>query len=215
MGRVLMCSVAPTSFKFDRTYRNAMEIPACAPGEVFSSTWIEDAVDYKVVYLGLGKDDKDVTPIPVMALDIAKDLLTNGDLEREGVWICPSSHPTEAEIEKAKDTRAVWLVKCVNDGNALYAKYGDRGIDQIPDFMKRAAKELGESCPWVLTGTTRKYQCEGCGTYVDNLRDGTPPAYCPNCKSVLNPERAAKLQQLDQSVKPATQPKEKAPQVGS
>lgn len=207
MDRVLMCSVSPYEYNFQRTYNNNLHIPKCESGKPFASVWIEDGLDNKMVYQGLKKEDREQVPVGIPALQIATDLLVNGELEREGVWICLSGKPTNTEIEKAQDTRMAWLLKCVSDGDKIYARVGSRGLDQIPDFMKRAVTELGEERDWVLSRATPKIECDGCGTMVRTLRDGSAPAYCPSCKSVLNEAKATELAAKAQRITEPAAPK--------
>ena len=201
-----MCSISPESYRFERSYKASYVVPACAQGEVFASLWIEDAEDMKMVYHGIAKRDHEAIPVHIPAMDIAKDLMQASTLEREGVWICESGIPSEQEIQSARDKRTAYLITCVDAGDKLYAKYGQKGLDQIPDNYKRAVRELREERDWVLGVLRQKSECPGCGTMVAALRNGKPPAYCPQCKSVLNVEAARELKELQASIKAAPKP---------
>lgn len=217
MGRVLMCSVSPEEYRASRTYKNDFLIPACIPGSLFSSLWIEDAVDIKMVYSGLQKSDREAIPVDIPAEMIAKDLMDSlgiKGLECEGVWLCKETQPTDAQVGTALHKREQELLKRVNDGDKLYARLGQRGLDQIPDYCKRAVVELGEIREWVLGKAKAKIQCEGCGTRVEPLHDGSSPAYCPNCHTVINETRAQELEAKAARVKEqAEQPKPKKEKV--
>lgn len=209
MGRVLMCSVSPEPYRAARSYKSDFVIPACPHGQIFSSLWIEDAVDTKMVYSGLQKADREAIPIDIPAQLIAHDLMQNEGikgLEREGVWICTEGHPTDLQVHTARQRREAELLSRVNDGDKLYARLGQRGLDQIPDYCKRAVVELGETREWVLGKAKAKIQCEGCGTRVEPLGDGSAPAYCPNCHTVINEARATELEAKANRVKQAKEP---------
>lgn len=201
MSRVLLCSVSPESYRFNRTYRHGFVIPSVPKGEVMSSIWVEDGIDIKNDYsAGTVGHEVNRIPITIQAKDIALDYMQADLLEREGVWICEAGKPTDAEIELAREKRRTFLLSRVEEGNKVYAKMGNRGLDQIPDSHKRAARELGldSQCAWVVRGVVtapQTVECSGCGTDVRLLKSGQAPAYCPTCKTVLNGELARALAQ--------------------
>jgi predicted RNA-binding Zn-ribbon protein involved in translation (DUF1610 family) len=183
---------------FNRTYRHGFVIPACPKDEIFSSIWIEDGIDIKKDYsAGISKSEVVNNTFVVPAIDVARDYMQSQDLEREGLWICESGQPMDAELEAAKDKRIAYLTTLVDNGNKTYAKFGARGLDKIEESAKKAAVELGieDQCDWVVAASRKREECTGCGTQVALLKDGAPPAYCPVCKSILNVERAKKLQE--------------------
>ncbi len=212
MGRVLICSISPEEYKAQRSYKSDFLIPACKHGDIFSSVWIEDAVDIKMIYSGLQKSDREAIPVDIPAELIARDLMQNvgiKGLEREGVWICKEGQPTDLQVHTAKQRREAELLARVNEGDKIYARLGQRGLDQIPDYDKRAVVELGETREWTLGKAKAKIQCEGCGTRVEPLGDGTAPAYCPNCHTVINEDRAQALEAKAARVKEAAEIKPK------
>lgn len=160
--------------------------------EKYTTLVIEDAVDYEKITPDLITPPKYV-PTPIDARDIAADFIQNANLESEGGFICAGDAPTEDELGKAEMRRHAWLVKSVGFGDAVFGRLGNRGIEQIPDYCKRAVAELGEIRDWVFQPSVAKVECQGCGNNVKLLKDGSTPAICSGCGALLDKEKAIAL----------------------
>jgi hypothetical protein len=194
MSRTQICSVSPEGFPpIERfTYNCTVRIPP-ANGSGYSSVWIDDHYDTERYYQDLDPKHTRYVPVEIKAEQIIRDIFTTEGLEERGVFVPKDQTPTEEEISLAKSKRREWLLRCAEEGDKLYSQFGDRGIQHIPDFCKRAVRELHIKRGWALMASAAEAQCPGCGTDVQSLPNGSLPAICANCKAPINKELAIEL----------------------
>jgi hypothetical protein len=191
MNKIQICSVAPEEFRVARpTYNCFVTIPAAKP-DSYSFTWVTDHEDTKRFYQDLKTIE--YVPFPISAQEIVNDLFKSEQLEEKGCFVAKGDKPTADELSDARGKRTEYLLRCAMEGDKLYSQFGDRGIQFVPDYFKRAVSELGETRPWVFRRAANKTQCGGCGTMVPTLADGTLPAVCMNCKAPINKQLAIEL----------------------
>lgn len=201
---ILLCSIAPYDIKLERSYALELKLKAADKTSGYSSVWLTGKRDYKRIYHDL--KNIELIPIDITPEEIFKDLMANENLARQGCFIgtgrktdpetkLVQAFPTSQEIAKGREARRTWLAKSVAEGDALFGKYGPRGIEQIPDYCKRAAVELDVSGgrPWLFTAPEAIQQCEGCGTKLATLKDGSSPAVCATCGAILDRAKALRL----------------------
>lgn len=192
-NHVVIASISPLDGNprtIQRSY-GRFSLQPCPKDQPFVLLVIEDQTDEKV--LNHSMTEREFAPFNVPAELVAQDILRTEDLEREGAFLCEGEQPTAAELSKAHTRRTAWLTQCVREGDALYGRFGNRALDQIPDYCKRAVEELGEHKDWVFQLAAPKMQCPGCGDMVGLLRDGSKPAVCKGCGAILDAEKAKSL----------------------
>lgn len=218
MNRITIASISPMSHQINRTYgtfplrgivpgtqffhataEREQFSRECAIGQEFVVLEIADQTDHKRI---VAEDLKiELIPVSIPAQVVADDFLRTervcfepgNEGEHEGIFQCAGDTPGEGELIAARSARRAFLVKAVQHGDGIFGRVGARGIEQIPDFCKRAVEELGEQRDWVFQGAAPKVQCEGCGDRVRLLDNGTPPAACPKCGAIMDREKAVKL----------------------
>jgi hypothetical protein len=185
---ILICSVAPETFKIKRSYNwNGLTIPPCAPEKPYTSLLVEDHMDEKVSAIDHWAEHSIHTPFPIEAQVIVADFFANEKLKQKGCFIPAGEIPTEKEIATARDTRRAYLLDCVNKGDGEYSRTGR--IDDISGEWKRAASELGMNVEWAKMAPPPKpamFDCPVCG---ENLKVGV--AVCKSCGVVLDKEKLA------------------------
>lgn len=189
----MLISVSPDEYVITRpSYRYTVRIPACK-GVPYTEFLVTDQEDCKVIYQGLKTEEIERVPFPVPADVIVRDIFQSEQLESLGVFALPEGRtiPTEAELNTSKAKRRERLLSWALEGDRLHSQFGERGIQHIPDFCKRAVVELGESRAWVFSPSSGKTECPVCGEMLRNLSSGRPPAICKSCNSILDPERVA------------------------
>lgn len=200
MNRITIASISPVSHTINRGY-GTFHLRGCKPGEPYTTLEITDQTDHKRI---VTEDLKaELIPVSIPAQVVADDFLRTervcfepgNEGEHEGIFQCAlESGPLNDELANARAARRAYLVKCVQHGDGIFGRVGARGIEQIPDFCKRAVLELQEKRPeWVYQASAPKIQCEGCGEMVGLLNDGTPPALCGKCGAFLDKEKAIRL----------------------
>ena len=191
MSALQIVSVAPETFRARRpSYNGVFELPAAKPGQ-YSIIKVADHTDHKKFYHDL--TNVDVIDVTITAKEIVADLFQSEQMEEKGCFIPKGEHPTEEELDTARSRRTDYLLKCANIGERLYSQFGTRGIEQIPDFAKRAVLELGEDREWVFSNKKPKFECPGCGEKIPTLSTGELPAICRGCGAILNAKKAAEL----------------------
>lgn len=175
----------------DRTY-GVYFLRSCAKGEPSTTLVIEDATDYKKIVIDLVTPPEYV-PITIYAKEIAEDFCQYINIAGEHLFVCKGDVPTKQELEQAQISRHAWLVKAIGFGDSVFGRLGNRGIEQIPDYCKRAVVELGETRDWVFQPSVAKTECEGCGNSVSLLKDGSKPAVCRGCGAIMDVEKYARL----------------------
>lgn len=190
---ITVCSIAPESYLIRRAYLNQILIPAKPDGAEYSATVITNCMDHKVFWQTL--EEKEIVDFEVRASDIVRDIMQSEQLEDKGVFALPAGRttPTEKELATARKKRQDQLIRWALEGDRTYSKFGERGIQHIPDYCKRAVEELGEKRGWVFSASKGKTQCKGCGKSVDLLNDGTEPAICSSCGAPINKALAVEL----------------------
>ena len=218
MNRITIASISPMSHQINRTYgtfplrgivpgtqffhataEREQFSRECAIGQEFVVLEIADQTDHKRVVL---EDMKvELIPVSIPAQVVADDFLRTervcfepgNEGEHEGIFQCAGDTPGEGELIAARAARRAFLVKAVQHGDGIFGRLGARGIEQVPDFCKRAVVELKEKRDWVYQEGAEKVQCEGCGERVLMLDDGSKPAICGKCGAVLDREKALRL----------------------
>lgn len=198
-NRILLASISPMGHTINRSY-GTFHLRGCKPGEPFTTLEITDQTDHKRIVL---EDMKaELIPVSIPAQVVADDFLRTervcfdpgNEYEHEGIFQCSQGDvPSDGELTAARAARRAFLVRAVQHGDGIFGRVGTRGIEQIPDFCKRAVLELKEKRDWVYQEGAAKVQCEGCGERVLMLDDNTPPAICGKCGAVLDREKALRL----------------------
>ena len=200
---ICLASVSPTPFKWDRTY--ALYQNRIAPA-IYGENGILQSVAKMVVVDSRDRMDAGEGKFfwqPVFGLDIAKDFLTKQNQDM-GLFLCHGHveieydangdvksvelpEPRDDEIQAALARRKLWLQTKLQEGDALWAKYGQNPL-HIDDNSRRACKELGVHREWASNIREMK-ECPSCG---EMLKGGV--AVCKECGAVVDAERYAKIQ---------------------
>jgi hypothetical protein len=212
MASLRIISVSPERYAFRRTYNHAILIPACPNDRAYTQLVVEDVTDWKVFYPEYDYTKAERTPIPVSAQQICDDLFNAEDLGPKGCFVIPAeqAEPTKEQLQAARNTRRAYLQSLVQKGDAEMAR--TKRVDEIPDFMKRAAFELGAEREWAFAAPPPLVECEACGNESKQLRSGGFPILCRTCGYPLpgNRERAI-AEGLWAPKKVATPPEEPKP----
>lgn len=208
MGKIQICNVAQDEFRLERmSYNFAATLPGCVPPTPYTSVWIGDMYDVEVVHIGgswTSQNDIKRIPILIPAKEIVADFFRSEQLLDKGCFIPAGEVPTEQEISAAHATRNAWLMRLVEEGEKLYGQHGAAGIPMIPDYFKRAAKELNLSPSWVVTMGKRMTECPAC---FDQVRPEA--AICKSCGAILDAEKAKKYGLIEEKRGPGRPPKER------
>jgi hypothetical protein len=201
-SKALIVSVSPEPFHINRGYSRApferldgvhTDLIDSAPNDGYTAVWLDDKTDYKRVV----HDLKDIEMIPVIipTSDIIKDIFMNEQMEKKGCFVAASDAPSEQELSAARARRRKYLTELVEEGDRMYGRVGDKGLETIPDMCKRACIELGETRKWVFqpVNQNERTECEGCGESVSRLKNGRFPAICKVCKSPIDRDLAIEL----------------------
>jgi hypothetical protein len=201
MPDILICSIAPETFKIKRSYNwNGLTIPGCPKGTPFTSLLVRDHMDDKVNAVDHWAEHSIHTPFLVEANVIVKDFFANERLGPRGCFIPKGEIPTEEEIAQAHVTRRAYLLECVHNGQSEYSRTGR--IDDIPGEYKRAVLELGmEGIEWAKMAPPAMAECPAC---AEKIKPGV--AICKSCGAILDREKAEKFG-LIEPVKKEKEPK--------
>ena len=190
---IQVCSISPEPYSVRRnSYNFEFKIAPCTSGKEYTSATVEDQEDMKVIYHGLQEQDIEKIPFSVPSEVIVRDIFQSEDYEKKGLFVPRGPSPTDEELSTARARRTAWLVSAAEQGDRLFSQFGNSGIQHIPDFCKRAVRELRETRDWVFAPHAGKTECPVCGAQLNNLSSGKAPAICRECHSILDPERAAK-----------------------
>jgi hypothetical protein len=140
--------------------------------------------------------EKNVTRVPIGALDIAHDLCrmineNAGSVDEQtgakpfvGVFVIEGPEPTRAELHEAREKLKAFCEHFVFIADADFEVF--RNSKFIPGFARRAAKILNLDKPYAID-TQRMVQCPVC-------RKGVAPETikCPHCDAVLDEAKARK-----------------------
>jgi hypothetical protein len=185
---LVIYSIAPESFLFRRTWTPGVTLPAKPENSSYSSLRISDVTDVRLVFTEYDWTKAEKIPVPITAQQIVDDFFQAEKLEQHGCFVKPAGElPTDEDLEKAQATRREWLIRLIQEGDKEYL--ATKRVDQIPDFCKRAVRELGEKREWAPSAPKRRVQCQACGQYADVLDSGLPPIMCI-CGYPLDRERA-------------------------
>lgn len=190
-NRVQICSIAPKEFFIRRSYNWAgMRIPACTTGGPlgYTSLWIEDGEDLKVVHTSYKHEDAEKIPVRIPVKEIVADFFGAEKLRENGCFIPAGAEPTQDELNQAKATRRAYLQSLVQQGDNQYAR-DPKSISEIPGEWKNAALELGaaKGRGWVFAAPEETFDCPVC---AETLKAGV--ALCKSCGAILDAEKAAK-----------------------
>lgn len=216
MSKIQICSTAPEAFRLERmSYNLSKVLEACFPPTPYTSVWIEDMYDVEVVHIGgawTSQNDIKKIPILITAKEIVADFFRAEQMQQKGCFV-PVGEPTEQEIETAREARHAWLLSLVDEGQTLFSRKGQAGIQDIPDYYKRAAKELGmtgKELGWIVTGAVRMDECPAC---AESIKPGV--AICKSCGAILDEAKAKKYGLIEEKRGPGRPPKEKEQEVAA
>lgn len=186
MDAVQICSISPEEIKLPmRTYKpSGYTIPACPADKPFTSVVITDMMDEKKLYMEYDWTKAEVIPIPIPVKEILSDYFANEKLKQRGCFVIPADAiPSEDQIAEAWKNRREWLQMLVQEGDREFLR--SHKIDQIPDFCKRAVKELGVTREWAFLAPVPMTECPACG---ESVKYGV--AICRACGAILDKEKA-------------------------
>lgn len=195
---VQICSVSPEEIKLPaRTYRNAgWTLPACSKDKPFTSVVIEAQMDQRKIYTEYDYKKAEVIPVPIPTAQIVADYFGNERLKQRGCFVIAVDEiPTEAQLVEARAAREAWLQALVAEGDQEFGR--SRRPDQIPDFCKRAVKELGATREWAFQAPVQLEECPACGEMV---KPGV--AICRACGAILNRDKAALFGLVERNQEP-------------
>lgn len=194
MTAVQICSISPEEIRLPmRTYKpSGYVIPACPKDKPFTSTVITDMVDEKKIYTEYEWTKAERIPIPIPVDQIISDYFRSEKLKEQGCFVIPADAiPSQAQIDEAHHNRITFLQLLVSKGDDEFLR--TKRIDQIPDFCKRAVKELGATREWAYQAPARMVECPACG---DTIKEGV--AVCKSCGAIIDREKAREFGLLDE-----------------
>lgn len=184
---VQICSVSPEEIQLPRrTYTSeGWLIPACPKDKPFTSVVLTDMMDEKKIYTEYDYTKAERIPVPIPVAQIVADYFGNERLKQKGCFVIPvDAIPTEEQIREARAARVAWLQVLVAEGDREYSR--TKRTDGIPDFCRRAVKELGAAREWAFVAPVQLVECPACSELV---KEGV--AVCKSCGAILNREKAA------------------------
>jgi hypothetical protein len=197
--RVQICSIAPREFFIKRSYNwSGMRIPACGPTVPYTSIWLTDAVDEKIVHTSYKHEEAEHIPVTIPVEQIIADFFGAEQLRENGCFIPAGAEPTQAELKQARATRKAYLQGLVQQGDNAYAR-DPKAISEIPGEWKAAALELNaaKGRGWVFAAPEEVSDCPVCG---ETLKQGV--ALCKSCGAILDAEKAKKYGLVGEAEKP-------------
>lgn len=190
---ILICNVGPESFgPLRRSYNwGGITIPACPEGKEYVSVEIPDQMDEKVNAIDHWAEHSIHTPFPIHCQEVVRDFFSAENLAAKGCFVPAGDKPTKAEIDKARETRRAYLLKCVHNGDAAYSI--NARIDDIPGEWKNAATELRMDREWCKMAPEAKTECPAC---AGDIKPGV--AVCRHCGAILDRDKALKFSLLEE-----------------
>lgn len=187
MNEIAICSIAPFSRHWERTYgryrieAGSLEKPATMiVGDSQDKYWTDIEKDQSI-------------QVPVQARNIVNDLL-GIDERRQGFFEIEGSEPTPDELAAAREKQLGYYTLLVHAGDKSWAQHGKH--EHISDSQRRAAKALGIERDWA-TLLRERIDCPGCGESVL-----AHVAFCRQCKTVINRAAYDKLETAGQGARP-------------
>ena len=169
-------------------------IPACTPGEDYSTPLILKAIEIQEYDLADGAGNMGF--VAEDGIELARDIigvnspgkalgLFTTDLEWLGVFATTNQTPTDAELKAAKGKLSRWM-RIVYDDGAKLAASGPKGLDQIQENHNVAAQFLGIKNPPWLTVLPAQEGVEKCPQCLEEVQIGAK--FCKHCRQAIERE---------------------------
>lgn len=170
-------------------------IPACKPGQPYSRPLVikgvmSDEYDQGDGNGNMGCNAMEGRKVAVDDIIGRKSYSPNlglmtTNLEWWGVFAAQQEKPGKEELSLAKERLIQFMTLMVNDGDRLFAERDPKF--QPLEVHRDACNYLGLARDW-NAAPVQQTECENCGTMVKPTI-----ARCPNCKGIVNLEKATEL----------------------